>query len=114
MTKLTPALPLLRLIHTVIWFVMVTATFYTFYSGISGVHTPFTWLAIVLIFIEGAFLILNRFTCPIHTLAQKLTRDSGINDTYMPPFIFFRGDKLVYSIFFFTGLFLILRDFVLA
>lgn len=78
-------LALVKTVHTLIWlfFVCVIGTIVT--AGITGRITIVTWLAIMLIVLEGVVLSLNRGTCPLTPLAARYTPEREDNfDIYLP------------------------------
>lgn len=109
MTKPKPmSLPTIKLIHTIIWIVMASAVLYVFYSGISDYITPLSWMCVWLIVIEGFALLIGRGDCPLHIYALQITEQKELNDTYLPPWIFFKGYKIILTIIFLFGLLLML------
>lgn len=99
---------IIKIIHTVIWLLMVFSVFYTFYSGVSGNINYLTYISISLVFIEAGVQLYYGWNCPVHLLSQKLSGDKNINDTFLPRFVFKKGNKLFYAFFFSIGLMLIL------
>jgi hypothetical protein len=57
----------------------------------AGVTATFNWLlliAMVAIFIEGGALILNRWRCPLTTLAEKYGAEKGsVADIFLPKMV---------------------------
>ena len=48
--------------------------FYILYSSIKNIVNIFTFIAILIIGIEGVILFLNGWRCPLTTIAEKKVR----------------------------------------
>lgn len=79
------ALTRIKLLHTVIWGIMVASIFYLVYCGIRNVYTPLTWVSVVLSVGEAAVILANKWVCPLTPLAEKYTDNREPNfDIYLP------------------------------
>ncbi|MBA7666980.1 hypothetical protein ES703_75065 [subsurface metagenome] len=61
----------IKLIHSTIFFIMVICLFYILYATIIRKYDWILLTAIVMILIDGASIALNRWRCPLTTLAEK-------------------------------------------
>jgi hypothetical protein len=94
--------------HSLVWIVMVAATFYILYAGITGTRSILLWVSIVLLCIESLVLLVNGWVCPFTTIAMKYTSDRTDNfDIYIPLFIA-RYNKMVFGTIFIIGLLLLI------
>ncbi len=64
---------------------MLACLFYVLYAGLSRTFNVILFIAIIAIFIEGAALILNRWRCPLTTLAERWGAAKGsVLDIFLP------------------------------
>ena len=78
----------IKLVHTLIFFFMVACLGYILYSGITRTFNWVLLVALIAILIEGTALLLNKWRCPLTTLAEKYGAESGtITDMFLPKFI---------------------------
>lgn len=97
-----------KLIHTLIWIFMVSVIFYVLYSGVTGQVNVFTWLAIILILLEGVVLAVFNMSCPLTILARRYSTSTRDNfDIYLPELIA-RYNKQIFTTIFIIGLFTVL------
>jgi hypothetical protein len=81
-------LRLIKIIHTIIWIVMVAATIYILIAAIMGIYGIWLWLALGLMAIEVIVLLLGRMECPFTTLAKKFGGDFYAGkDIYLPKWL---------------------------
>ncbi|MEZ4934917.1 MAG: hypothetical protein R2788_22655 [Saprospiraceae bacterium] len=74
-----------KILHTVIWAVMVAAIFYILYSGWSGKISFWTYVAIGLHVVEATVLLVNNWVCPLTPLARRYSNSNNSNfDIYLP------------------------------
>jgi hypothetical protein len=79
------AIFLIKLLHTLIFFVLSAGILYTVYSGIANRVTRWTKWAMVSIVVEGAALLLNGGVCPLRTWAEQLGDARGsVTDIFLP------------------------------
>jgi hypothetical protein len=79
---------LIKLIHTLIFFVLSACVLYILYCGIRNQYSRWTTLALGLIAIEGVLLALNGWQCPLTTLAENLGASQGsVADIFLPRFV---------------------------
>ena len=101
---------LIKLFHTAIYVFMTVCTAYIISCGITGVRNWILLAAIGFIFVEGLVLLLNKFQCPLTTLARKFGEDNErFSDIFLPswftPFI-----VPLYTALFLLGLALVLLN----
>jgi len=70
-------LSLLRVVHALIFVVMVCASLFVAYAGIVDYRGPVLIGAAGLVAIEGAVLIGNRWQCPLTRLARRYGSAKG-------------------------------------
>ncbi len=67
---------------------MLACLLYILYAGVTRTFNRVLLLAIAAIFIEGAALILNKWRCPLTTLAEKYGAEKGsVADIFLPAII---------------------------
>ena len=98
---------LIKLAHTVIWYVFVAAIFYVLYAGISDKVNILAWLCIGLVFVEGIVLFLCKGKCPFTLLGYKYTNNPQVGfDIFLPAWLA-KNNKLIFTILFLIGLTLV-------
>lgn len=103
---------LIKIIHTIIWAVMVAAILYILYCGLTNQFNLLLWISIGLIFLEGLALLLNKWSCPLTSIAAKYTPDRTDNfDIYLPIFLA-KYTKPVFSALFVIGLFIVIFNMI--
>ena len=76
---------LIKLVHTLIFFVLSAGILYTVYSGLVNRVTRWSKLAIVAVLVEGVALLLNGGTCPLRSWAEQLGDPHGsVTDIFLP------------------------------
>ncbi len=64
---------------------MSACLLYILYAGVTKTFNWVLLMAIVAIFIEGIVLILNKWRCPLTSLAEKYGADKGsVTDMFLP------------------------------
>ena len=97
-------LVLIKIIHTIIWMIMATASFYILYAGIMGISNVVLWIAIGLLLFETIVLMINKWTCPLTPMAGKYTADRRDNfDIYLPQWLA-KYNKMIFGVIFCIGL----------
>jgi len=108
MNKREQTFLLVKITHSLIWFVMVLAIFYTLYSGITNTINLFTYLSIGLIFFETFVLFLNQWACPLTHLSQRVKSDwKDGDDIFLPKWLAIHN-KVIFGSLFSAGLLLVL------
>ncbi len=76
---------LIKLIHTLIFAFMAACVLFILYCGIVGIRNQFLFVSIAIIIIEGIVLFLNKFKCPLTTLAMKYgDQHDRFSDLFLP------------------------------
>ena len=97
-----------KTIHTFIWAIMASAVLYVVYCGLTDKRNLLLWVSIGLIIFEGIALLLNKWDCPITSIAKKYTHDRKDNfDICLPNFIA-KYSKRVFILLFIIGMILII------
>jgi hypothetical protein len=75
----------IKLVHTVIFWVLSLCTVYALYSGIADRITKLTWVAVVLLLVESVILAASGWTCPLTILAERQGALQGsVADIFLP------------------------------
>jgi hypothetical protein len=97
-----------KIVHTLIWLFFVTAIFYILYSVITNKITITTWIAIVLIVVEGAVLVLFKMFCPLTLIARKYSDSEKDNfDIFLPNWLA-RHNKIIFTTIYLVGVIIVL------
>lgn len=97
-----------KLLHTLIWVVLASATFYVFFSGLFNRVTILTWVAIGMVVAEGLVLLLFQWSCPLTGIARKYSDSTKDNfDIFLPNWLA-RYNKEIFTTIFVVGLVLVL------
>jgi len=76
---------LIKWLHSLIAFFMLACLFYILYAGVTGTFNGILLIAIATILIEGAAISLNKWQCPLTTLAEKYGAEKGsVSDIFLP------------------------------
>lgn len=75
----------IRLVHTVIFWILSLCTVYALFSGIADRITMWTWVAVVLLFVESVVLVVSGWKCPLTILAERQGALRGsVTDIFLP------------------------------
>jgi hypothetical protein len=75
----------IKLIHTVIFWILSLGVVYTLVSGIANRITPWTWVAVGLLLVESVVLAVSGWTCPLTLLAERQGAVRGsVADIFLP------------------------------
>ncbi len=97
----------IKLLHTVVWAVMVAAIFYIIYSGWSGSISTLTYIALVLIGLEVIILLANKWVCPMTPMARRYSDNPKDNfDIYLPEWLA-KYNKVIFGTLLVAGIVLI-------
>lgn len=78
-------LAIVKIVHTLIYVLMASATVYVLIAGITGHRDPAAWMAVGLVALEGVVFFANGMHCPLTSLAQRYGDPSGhVGDTLFP------------------------------
>jgi hypothetical protein len=93
---------IIKFVHSILFWLMAFCLFYILYCANTGKYDWTLLTAVGIIIIEGLSLVLNRWRCPLTTLAEKYGAENGaITHLFMPAFF----ARYVFK--FFTVLFII-------
>lgn len=102
----------IKIIHTIIWAIMVAAILYILYCGLTNQFNLLLWVSIGLIFLEGLVLLLNKWSCPLTSIAARYTPNRKDNfDIYLPIFLA-KYTKTIFSTLFVIGLFIVIFNMI--
>lgn len=74
-----------KIVHTLIFWVLSGCVVYVLYSGIVDHITPWTWLAIGLVLVESVVLAVSGWRCPLTLLTERLGAERGaVSDIFLP------------------------------
>jgi hypothetical protein len=74
-----------KLVHTLIFAVLSGCVLYILASGAFNRITPWTWVAVVAIVIEGLVLAASGGKCPLTAVAERLgASDGSVADIFLP------------------------------
>jgi len=78
----------IKLIHSLLFFLIVICTIYLLYSAGFDQITTLTWWAFAVVVIEMAALILNDWRCPLTDLAERRGAQVGsVADLFLPKWL---------------------------
>jgi len=78
----------IKVVHTVIFWILSLCTVYALYSGIADRITGWTWVAVVLLLVESVVLVASGWTCPLTILADRLGAMNGsVTDIFLPKWL---------------------------
>lgn len=61
---------------------------YALFRGIAGRVTPWTWVAVGLLLVEGVVLVVSGWTCPLTLLAERVGAARGsVTDIFLPKWL---------------------------
>lgn len=87
----------IKLVHTVVWIFFNVVIFYMLYAAVVGKLDIWLWVCFGLVLLEGIFLLLFRFFCPLTILARKYSDSAKDNfDIYLPNWLA-RYTKVIYT-----------------
>ena len=75
----------IKLVHTVIFWILSLCTVYALFSGIADRITMWTWVAVVLLLVESVVLVVSGWKCPLTILAERQGALRGsVTDIFLP------------------------------
>jgi len=78
----------IKFVHSVIFIFMVACLGYILYCAITRRYDWTLLVALAAIFIEGLALLLNRWRCPLTTLAERYgATDGAVTDIFLPDWL---------------------------
>jgi len=93
----------IKLMHTAIWAVLVGCILAIWVFAWRGAY-PFAALSIAVVLIEVVVLVLNRWRCPLTSIATRYTEDRRDNfDIYLPEWLALHN-KLIFGTLYVAGI----------
>ena len=88
--------------HTIVWAIFAGCIFAIPMASLYGDNNTAFWLAAI-VFVEVAMLALNKWRCPLTSLAARCTTDRGANfDIYLPEWLAKRN-KVIFGTIYLVG-----------
>lgn len=82
---ITTGTNLIRFVHIVIFIFLMGCLAFALYSVISNRITSWTWIALLLIFLEGLVLMIFNWRCPLTIWAENRGAENGsVADYFLP------------------------------
>ena len=79
---------MLKWFHSMVAFFMLACLIYILYAGVTATFNIALMVAVATILIEGAAISLNRWQCPLSSLAEKYGAEKGsVADIFLPGII---------------------------
>jgi hypothetical protein len=74
-----------KVIHTMIFWILSASVLYALYSGVADSITTWTWVAVGLVLLESVVLAAYGWTCPLTILTERLGAARGsVTDIFLP------------------------------
>jgi hypothetical protein len=74
-----------KVVHTVIFWLLSACVLFALYSGVADQITPWTWAAVGLVLVESVVLAASGWTCPLTLLAEHIGAARGsVADIFLP------------------------------
>jgi hypothetical protein len=78
----------IKVVHTVIFWILSLCTVYALFSGLADRITTWTWVAVGLLLLESIVLAISGWTCPLTILAERSGALSGsVADLFLPKWL---------------------------
>lgn len=78
----------IKLVHTIIFWILSLCTVYALYCGMANRITTWTWVAVVLLLFESVVLVASGWTCPLTILAERQGALQGsVADIFLPKWL---------------------------
>ncbi len=78
----------IKLIHSLLFFLIVICTIFLLYSTVFDDITTLTWFSFAVVIVELAALVLNDWQCPLTNLAEKKGAEVGsVADLFLPKWL---------------------------
>jgi hypothetical protein len=75
----------IKVAHTVVFWVLSACVLYSLFGGAANRITPWTWVAVSLVLLEGVVLVSSGWICPLTILAERLGAARGsVVDIFLP------------------------------
>ncbi|SET59361.1 hypothetical protein SAMN05660297_02865 [Natronincola peptidivorans] len=101
---------IIKVIHTIIWTFFVLIIFYILYTAIIDEMNLYTWVAIVLVIVEGCILLINGWRCPLTNIGKKYTSNTEVGfDIFLPKWLAKNNKTILTTIYLIGIMFVIYR-----
>jgi hypothetical protein len=98
----TAVLKAIKVVHTIVWALFAGCIFAIPIASLNGDNQAAFWLAAI-VFVEVAVLALNKWHCPLTSLAARYTTDRGANfDIYLPEWLA-KHNKVIFGTIYAVG-----------
>jgi hypothetical protein len=98
----TAVLKAIKVVHTIVWALFAGCIFAIPIASLFGDNQAAFWLAAIVL-VEVAVLALNKWRCPLTSLAARYTTDRGANfDIYLPEWLA-RHNKVIFGAIYLVG-----------
>jgi len=78
----------IKVVHTVIFWMLSLCTVYALFSGVVGRITTWTWVAVALLLLESIVLMAFGWRCPLTVLAERQGALRGsVTDIFLPTWL---------------------------
>lgn len=78
----------IKLIHALLFLLIVASTIYVFFSSLLDYITNLTWVAFAVALTEMLVLILNNWRCPLTDVAEQQGAEVGsVADLFLPKWL---------------------------
>jgi hypothetical protein len=78
----------IKLVHTLVFWVLSACVVYALYSGLADRITTWTWVACLLLLVESVVLVVSGWTCPLTVLAERRGAARGsVTDIFLPKWL---------------------------
>jgi hypothetical protein len=93
----------IKVVHTVVWAILAGCILAIPIASLYGDHRAALWL-VAIVFVEVAVLALNKWRCPLTSLAARYTVDWGANfDIYLPEWLA-KHNKVIFGTIYLVGI----------
>jgi hypothetical protein len=100
-------LKVIKAAHTIVWAFFAACILAIPFASWRGEHRVAAWLAAI-VFFEVAILVLNRWRCPLTSVAARYTADRRANfDIYLPEWLA-THNKSIFGALYFVGVVFVL------
>jgi hypothetical protein len=74
-----------KVVHTLIFWVLSACVLYVLFSGVVDRITAWTWVAVGLVLVESIVLAVSGWTCPLTILTERMGAARGsVTDIFLP------------------------------
>jgi hypothetical protein len=78
----------IKLVHTVVFWLLSACVVYALFSGVADRVTTWTWVAVGLLLLESVVLMVSGWTCPLTILAERQGAVRGsVADIFLPKWL---------------------------